>query len=195
MKKVQLGSFVLLSCASLAAIAFLFWSVGGHRRDERTVRAEELAVYRSLLSDWIQSGHRQINLVSIPMPLDVAECESGISRGDSRDIGKLVSSDIAQLKTDRIQLLDIETSIDPSRRDEVTRNVKRGAPMSGGILGQIGDGSVLTFSTVLFDSSHQRAIAGYRYWCGGDCGHGKTLLLERRGDEWAVSKFCSRFVM
>jgi hypothetical protein len=37
--------------------------------------------------------------------------------------------------------------------------------------------------------------SGYSYWCDWDCGHGKTVLLERHGDEWAVSKVCSQFVM
>lgn len=86
MKRVRLGLriFVLLSCVGLAAIAFLVWGAGGHRRDERTFRAEELAVYHSLLSDWIQSGYRQINLVSIPMSLNVADCQSGRRSGEAR---------------------------------------------------------------------------------------------------------------
>ncbi|PWT76161.1 MAG: hypothetical protein C5B46_01715 [Proteobacteria bacterium] len=197
MKNVRFGLliFVLLSGAVLVFIAFLLWRGSGSKRGERSVRADELAVYRSLLSDWIQSANGPIYLVSIPMPLDDADCQSSIIHGNMTDIGQFVSSDISQLKTDKIRFLDIGTSIDPPRREEVTRNIRRGAPMSGGVLGQVVGGPVLTFSSVLFDSSHRQAIAGYSYWCDWDCGHGKTVLLEKHGSEWSVSKVCTQFVM
>jgi hypothetical protein len=79
---------------------------------------------------------------------------------------------------------------------KVISDIKRGAPMNRGTLGKLSGGEpVLTFSTMHFDSTHRRATASYFLWCGMDCGRGQTLLPEKRGQDWAVAKVCSEFVM
>jgi hypothetical protein len=49
---------------------------------------------------------------------------------------------------------------------------------------------LFTLSEVAFDKHHRRAVVAYSYLCGGSCGHGGPLLLEKVAGEWMVRKTC-----
>lgn len=53
---------------------------------------------------------------------------------------------------------------------------------------------LFTFSEILFDKSHEHALLSYSFWCGGLCGHGKTLMMKKSEGKWITDRECSSWI-
>ena len=53
---------------------------------------------------------------------------------------------------------------------------------------------LFTLSEIVFDKLHKHAVVAYSFVCGGLCGNGNTLLLEKVGKKWKISKSCGAWV-
>jgi len=53
---------------------------------------------------------------------------------------------------------------------------------------------LFTLSEIVFDKQHKHAVVAYSFVCGGLCGNGNTLLLEKVGKKWKISKSCGGWV-
>ena len=53
---------------------------------------------------------------------------------------------------------------------------------------------MLSLSEIVFDRTHHHAVVSYAFVCGGLCGNGSTLILEKDGDSWKVKKTCGGWI-
>jgi hypothetical protein len=54
--------------------------------------------------------------------------------------------------------------------------------------------ALFSFSEVVFDKQHRRAVLSYSFVCGSLCGHGNTVVLVKSGQNWKISKHCGGWV-
>jgi hypothetical protein len=53
---------------------------------------------------------------------------------------------------------------------------------------------LFTLSEIAFDDNHERALVAYSFVCGGLCGNGGTLMLEKAGLNWKVKNVCGAWI-
>jgi len=49
-------------------------------------------------------------------------------------------------------------------------------------------------SEIRFDKSHTHAVVSYGFRCGGLCGNGETVVLEKTNGEWKFKSQCSGWI-
>ena len=53
---------------------------------------------------------------------------------------------------------------------------------------------LFTFSEIVFNKKHTRAILEYSFVCGRLCGHGNIVTLKKVRNHWKVGKVCGGWV-
>ena len=53
---------------------------------------------------------------------------------------------------------------------------------------------LLTFSEIVFNKKHTRAILEYSFFCGRLCGHGDIVILKKVRKHWKVKEICGGWV-
>ena len=53
---------------------------------------------------------------------------------------------------------------------------------------------LFTLTEIIFDKEHRHAMVAYSFFCGGLCGHGNTVILEKTGHGWKLSKWCGGWI-
>lgn len=59
---------------------------------------------------------------------------------------------------------------------------------------QSGPFGIVSLSRVGFSAGGTQALVYAQFWCGGDCGHGEYVLLEKRDAGWQVQEDAVLFV-
>jgi len=53
---------------------------------------------------------------------------------------------------------------------------------------------LFTLGEIRFNRDHTRAVVSFSFWCGSLCGHGNTMLLEKKNGAWKQKKQCGGWV-
>ena len=53
---------------------------------------------------------------------------------------------------------------------------------------------LFTFSEIVFNKQHTRAILQYSFVCGGLCGNGDTVVLKKANGKWKITGHCRRWI-
>jgi hypothetical protein len=182
---------------------------------ETPLTAEQLAVYRAVLSIAF-GGDTTCNKQGECMHLSILYGEGGVNLSDqttaidhldAKDCLKNLSiekklpleihhfrmEDVANLGSMKIRLVDPDQRMkwihehnpDDARREGRTAK----AVVEDGF-----ERGLTTLSEIQFDESHTHAIVSISYVCGGLCGDGATMLMEKKGDVWARKKECGGWI-
>jgi hypothetical protein len=162
--------------------------------------AEQLSVYHDVLVAWMGREMPSVNLAARTQSLDAN------SMGDAKDCGKglvlepsstLVhefhTADLLQLGGSAITLIEPAQGEKQVHANDPERTIGSGKSIEDAVQNAFAHG-LFTFSEIRFDRTHTHAIVSYSFVCGGLCGHGETLILEKTSTGWRRSGQCSNWI-
>jgi hypothetical protein len=167
---------------------------------------EQVAIYRAVLTNYVKGSDGTLNVSNRTDPPDFSfdnECMRGIVFEKTKDsvptVHKLSSAVLIYPKMILVnpeqQLTKVKDN-DPGNlvnktiegRQRVTKKQLDKAVEQAFVTG------LFSLSEIVFDKLHRHAIVSYGFVCGGLCGHGGTLILEKVGDMWKVQTTCSSWI-
>ena len=171
--------------------------------------AEQIAVYRAVLKDYLRESDGALNLANVTEPLDHSRpmfdesCYATIKPGTTTT-GELMARhlDAAVTRNTRIVLVDPGRQQEAIEKNDPQNLVKRAVDDHEEVIDKQVDDSVkrafetglFTLSEIVFDKEHRHAVVSYSFVCGALCGNGDTLILEKIGHTWKVTKRCGGWV-
>lgn len=159
------------------------------------LNAEQLAVYRVILSDYLRDSPGKLNLSNktYPFELDDLFFDKGCVKGIKLEVTHN-SVSVVHVLTSVISLPSNVVLVDPEQQSV---KVDQNDPQN--LLNKAIDGrepltkdrldksvelafatGLFSLSEIVFDKGHRHAVVSYSFWCGRLCGHGNVLLLEKR---------------
>jgi hypothetical protein len=171
----------------LASIILTFSAVAqdGRRKpnvSKEPLTDEQIAIYRAVLRNYMKESYGALNVSNRTEPLQLSrrfvdkDCIKGIALeivANSVPVVHKLSRAVAI--NARITLVDAE---------QQRRKIKEGDFATG----------LFTLSEIAFDKPHRYALAYYSFVCGGLCGQGSMLVLQKVGDKWKLSKTCGAWI-
>ena len=200
-----------------AAVVFLILSLFVSAQADATkpevrsnpLTAEQIAIYRAVLDDYMKDSAGVLNVADTTEPLDQSGfgfdegCVKNIQVQPDRDTVTMTHKlDLSLVRDKRFKL------VDPGHQQE---KIKQNDPQ-GVVKGVIDDHRVvtdkqldrsvsrafqtgmLTLSEILFDKQQRHALVSYSFVCGELCGNGNLLALTKVGHKWKVTKRCGGWV-
>jgi len=170
--------------------------------------AEQIAIYRVVLADYMKGTHDALNLADRTEPLQRFEgsseigCISGITLTDPKPPSLVHRITAPSDLGPKLVLVDADTQQGKINKNDPQNLVKRAIDDHERVTDKQLDDSikkafevgVFTLSEIAFDKGHQNAIVGYSFVCGGLCGSGNILLLKKVGRKWKMAKQCGGWV-
>jgi len=169
---------------------------------------EQVAVYRALLSDYMKDSQGTLNLSNQTEPLDLKASLAEGCVGKLQLEGSDRSDSIVHEIPNATKLLPNVVLVDPQQQEakvkqndpqQLIKKALEGGPrptdeqMDNSLKLAFSTG-LFSFSEIVFDKAHRHALVSYSFVCGGLCGHGNTLLLEKAKNTWKIKKTCSSWV-
>jgi hypothetical protein len=141
------------------------------RDSDRTPRGERLAIYREILSGWLDDGKGKVYLQVQADPLFLSEpndrnCEAelDLESASNTEIGRFRKGDLSFLGVENLVLLEP---------------------------GQSGVGEPnLRLSEIRFDKAHRQAIVAFSYSCNQNCSRVQVAFLEKQNGQWKRTRDC-----
>jgi len=165
---------------------------------ETPLTAEQLAVYQVLLHDWIDDGKTAINLSTQTAPFpstgefDATGCGKGLDLVPLAPAGthRFRTVDVPQLGSGTLALVDPLRQAKDVDANDPEKSIGKGMPIEDAVDNGFAHGLV-TLSEIRFDKAHKHAIVSYSFRCGGLCGHGGAIQLEKVDGAWQRKSQCS----
>jgi hypothetical protein len=162
--------------------------------------AEQLAIYRLILTGWMSGGPDPLNLVvqtdAFPMDgaWDAHDCLKGldVEPNDPLVVHRFAPEDLAQLSPARVRLVERDAQEKDEKANDPWKSFQRGKPLKDALKNGFAHGFAW-FSEIRFDKSHSHAVVFYGFICGDLCGNGGTAILEKTKDVWKVKSQCSEW--
>ncbi len=189
---LAIGVFVGLF--TLSSFAFCQQQNAHPTISDKPLSAEQLEIYAAVLRGWMNDGKHTLHLADLTIPLD---------KEDTKDCGKFPPADInsvtvhrfrqqdiASLGSSMIRLVDPEVQSREIQRNDPGKAIQNGTSVDEAVENGYAHGLV-TLSEIRFDQSHTHAIVWYGFRCGGLCGNGGTVLMEKKDGKWREEKSCS----
>ena len=163
---------------------------------------EQLAIYRAVLNDYMKDSRGGLNLAKKTYPLEFdTGCVQGF-RPEQTDNSVPVVHAFATAPAPNVVLVDPEQQESKVKENDPQHRIKKAIDERESVTDEQLDESLkLAFSTglfsvseIIFDKSHRRAMVSYSFVCGGLCGHGNALVLEKARNGWKVRKTCSSWI-
>lgn len=201
-----------LLCAVVVAFSFLAMAEDKQPKPKLSkdpLTTEQIAVYRAVLTNYMQGGKGTLNLANKTEPLEMSgpfsnkDCAKSLELEPEPKSGPVVHAfDSAVDLGVKIVLVDPEAQVKTVKENDpenaIHDSVKSGKPLSEDKLGdavkKAFDTALFTFSEIVFDKEHKHAIVSYSFYCGGLCGHGATVVLEKNDKAWNVKTYCSNWI-
>ena len=170
------------------------------RVSKRPLSAEQLAVYRAVLSDWI-TGYAadQPPGPEVPLkgsgPFGDADCAKGLELEDAPAVvHRFRQEDLAQLGGDRTYtLVDADKQKQEVENNDPEKTIRNGGTIGDAVHNGFAHG-LATLSEIQFDKKHMSAIVSYGFFCGSLCGNGGTVVLEKKDGVWHRSGQCHDWI-
>jgi len=169
---------------------------------DKPLTAEQLAVYRVVLGNWMAQEMPALNLAvqTVPFPtsggFDASGClkDLDLEPASPTVVHRFRQQDLAQLGPARTFTL-----VDPDRqRKEVHDNdpektIGDGRTIEDAVRNGFAHG-LATLSEIRFDKKHKHVIVSYGFYCGSLCGNGGALLLEKIDGVWQRKSRCDEWI-
>jgi hypothetical protein len=102
-----------------------------------------------------------------------------------RSLSRPVSSEVAD--RGHVRLVDPERQASTVERNDPSRKIRDGESVEDAVKGAFASG-LLQVSEIAFDRNHRYAVMRFSFSCGMLCGHGGTMVFEKRKGEWKPTK-------
>lgn len=166
--------------------------------------AEQVAVYRAVLADWMRGSDGTLNLANITEPIESSDpaCFQTLDVNKAQASTSIVHRiDPSLVANTRIALVDPDLQQQAIKANDPQDLVKRalgGQRVTDDELKHSEDAAIASglfqLSEIIFEGGHRRAVVSYSFVCGELCGNGNTLLLKKTGQTWKVIKRCDGWV-
>jgi len=200
-------------------LAISLWAVYAGAQDDSSklkvskdaLTDEQLAIYRVVLNEYKKDSHNTLNLSTRTYPLELKEgpfwgeeCIKDVTftdGDDSRPQAIHAFNSTTTLAPD-IVLVDPKKQEAKVRQNDPQKPLKKAIDEGEPLTNEQLDESVkrafstglFSLSEIIFDAGRHHAIVSYRFVCGALCGNGATLILEKVGDTWKVSRTCAKWI-
>src|SRR5579872_4511808 len=156
--------------------------------------ADQAAVYHAFLGSYSNGSKARLNLSKITSPFDLEE-ERGAAclRGIELDAKSQADSAVHEfdpqiVSTEKnIQLVDPQNQRKAVQSNDPGNAIRHGEDVDHAVAAGFASG-LLTLSEVMFDKEHRYAVMNFSFVCGGLCGHGATVVFEKKNRQWKESK-------
>jgi len=171
--------------------------------------AEQIAIYRAVLENYLKGSERGLNLAKQTEPLERSgpfwdeHCTKSIALEPAPPARALVHTlDPAVAPSDKVVLVDPDAQTQTVKENDPQKLVKRAIEDGEKVTDeQIGDAvktavktGLFTLSEIVFDAWHRNAVVSYSFYCGELCGHGNLVILKKVGAKWKIKKQCGGWV-
>lgn len=157
--------------------------------------SDQIEVYRAFLTSYTNGGRSpHFNLAKHTSTLDLSNekgdggCLKGIDLDDTIHPGSVIHEfDPKTTLRENITIVDPEEQDKAIKENDPSRTMRTGTPVDRAVKDAFASG-LLTLSEVAFDKTHQHAVMRFSFGCGRRCGHGATLLFQKRNGQWRELK-------
>jgi hypothetical protein len=168
---------------------------------DQPLTAEQIAVYRAVLSTWMFGGKEPLNLAIrtdlFPMEgaFDSHECLKDLDLEPTEDnvVHRFRPEDLALLKPANIRLVDRDAQEKEVDENDPGKAIRQGKSIDSALKNGFAHG-IAWFSEIRFDKSHTHAVVFYGFRCGSLCGNGGTAILEKANGVWKLKSQCSSWM-
>jgi hypothetical protein len=154
--------------------------------------ADEIAIYRVVLQQYVSGATSSLNVSSITYPLDPtspmnqlsSDCLKGIQLENLASISlSFHDLTLEVLPTKSMKLVDPNKQSKIVRNNDPSKTIRGGRSVDSAVSGAFAT-ALFSMSEIAFDKQHRYAVVSYRFWCGSLCGNGSTVVLEKVEGEW-----------
>jgi hypothetical protein len=168
---------------------------------DQPLTAEQLAVYRTVLHGWMENEVSAINLSIQTSLFPIGGAFDARDCGKEFDLEPVVPgvvhrfrpADLPQLGSDKIGLVDPERGRKDVADNDPGKTIGEGRSIEDAVRNGFAHGLV-TVSEIRFDKAHTHAIVSYGFFCGGLCGNGGTVILEKVDGAWQRKGQCGGWI-
>ena len=201
----------LVMCAlrlGVLALAAMGLAAGQEAREakpkvsEKPLTAEQLAVYRAVLGNWMAQEMPALNLSAQTVPLETTgalgdeECAKGLDLEPALPnvVHRFRQQDLPQLGPARtFTLVDPDRQRKEVRDNDPEKTIGKGRSIEDAVRNGFAHGLV-TLSEINFDKEHKHAIVSFSFFCGSLCGNGGTAVLEKVDGAWQRKSNCHNWI-
>lgn len=168
---------------------------------DEPLTAEQLAVYRGFFKAWFTDGPGQANLSALTEPIH--EDELGYDKkcaafddaeAAPAEIHRFRADDLSQLGPLKLRLLDPDKGRAEVKENDPENGMRSGKSVDDAVENGFRHG-LFSLSEIRFNKQHTRAVVTYGFVCGGLCGNGGTMVMEKlSGGEWKRVRSCGGWI-
>jgi hypothetical protein len=181
MRSIYAILFVALSSSVCAA------QNAGMALSRDRLTPDEIAVYQAVIMDYLRDSKGSLNVANVTVPLVIPD--SLIAGGCVPSFGLEEANKRARLIHRMAPEVALNLKVTLVDRDEQRRKYMRFEGSE-----QAWDNGLFTLSEIVFEKDHRKAVVSRSFVCGGLCGQGQTLVLEKVAGKWKVSKRCGGWI-
>ena len=168
--------------------------------------ADQISIYRAVIPDYLRGSLDKLNIASTTEtpdqgPLFDYRCMKR-AYGDGTSVHVVHKLDSLLAGNPQLVLVQSQQQEQEIQGNDPQKLIKKAIDDHEKVTDKELDKStkkafetgLLTLSEIVFDKQHKHAVVAYSFVCGGLCGNGNTLLLEKVGKKWKISKSCGGWV-
>lgn len=169
---------------------------------DKPLSAEQLAVYRAVLGNWMAQEMPALNLAIQTVPLETTgafgdeDCAKGLELEPASPtvVHRFRQQDLPQLGPGRtFTLVDPDRQRKEVRDNDPEKTIGEGRSIEDAVRNGFAHGLV-TLSEIRFDKEHKHAIVSYSFFCGSLCGNGGAVILEKIDGAWQRKSQCGAWI-
>jgi hypothetical protein len=173
-------------------------------KSDQPLGGDEIAIYRTLLSEYASDDSGAMNVSSETEPLDLGSSASGLEReeclkGIQLNNLAIVSHTYHALTSDilpgkNMKLVDPFKQAKIVQKNDPSKTIRSGKSVDSAVREAFSTG-LFTLSEIAFDKEHHFAAVTHSFWCGALCGHGATVIFEKVEGNWRkTARSCGGWV-
>ena len=93
-----------------------------------------------------------------------------------------------------MKLVDADKQAKLVHSNDPSRTISKGRSVESAVT-QAFESALFSMSEIAFDKEHRYAALSYHFWCGGLCGNGASVVLEKVDGEWKTTdRACASWI-
>ena len=203
-QKLQINLPLFLAALACVPVAPAFATQSSDaptRIADQPLTAEQLAVYRTMLASCYQGEKAKIDLRVLPDQVFATgdsldkRCLKGLSMEPlaAGVVHRIRKEDLAQLGPFEFRLVEPKDGANEVSDNDPVKAIQKGEAVDPAVEKGFAHG-LLTVEEVQFDKTHTHALVSFSFVCGGLCGNGTTMLLEKADGIWRRKTQCGGWV-
>jgi hypothetical protein len=193
----------------VGTVAFAAVTLGVAGQGEKTkpkvsdqpLSAEQVAVYRTVLAEWGGGEKLSVNLAALTYQQSDSDfgsdkaCASKYGmEAPGSEVHRIRAEDVAMLGPEEIRLIDPDRGAADVKKNDPEKGMRVGMSVDDAVRNGFNHG-LFSFSEIRFNKGHTRAMVAYSFVCGGLCGNGSTVVLEKQRDGgWKQVTICGGWI-